>query len=84
MLRKMVIMRMLMGNMRRPLSTPMMTSAQVTASDPEASQELKAPQRHVEWQYILTNTHHYSAVWVCLQNTIKCSLFLWFSEQVLL
>lgn len=35
MLLKMVMMRMLIGNMRRPLSTPTMTSCQVISNEPE-------------------------------------------------
>lgn len=39
MLLKMVMMRMLMGNMRRPLSTPTMISCQVIRNDPGRERE---------------------------------------------
>lgn len=39
MLLKMVMMRMLMGNMRRPLSTPTMISCQVICNDPGRERE---------------------------------------------
>lgn len=39
MLLKIVMMKMLMGNMRRPLSTPTMISCQVICSDPGRERE---------------------------------------------
>lgn len=47
MLRKMVMMRMLMGNMRRPLSTPIMISCQVICNDPEREEERGRGRRKV-------------------------------------
>lgn len=56
MLRKIVMMRMLMGNMSRPLSTPMITSAQVIFREPE--EETQRQEHQVPSQDTLTTDLH--------------------------
>lgn len=51
-LRNMVMMRMLMGNMSKPLSTPTMISSQVTSSEPGTWKHTIMESRHNNRNYI--------------------------------